>query len=153
MVPLATHRLNFSRNTISTKTDLYITHTKDTGRVPVHHNYSLCQAFRLRGGRIEMWAGETTRGWGWGESVTAIWLRAALHYQATITVNYVAMVDSDLKVRGAGGGAVSSWNEKSQRLGFTGLSFGVKIRGGSYSPPPPPPPSCLPLHCTEILGT
>ena len=138
MVPLATHRLNFSRKTISTKTDLYITHTKDTGRVPVHHNYSLCQAFRLRGRRIEMWAGKPARGWGWGESVPALWLRAALE-QATITVNYVAMVDSDLKVRvGGGGGALSSWNEKSQRLGFTGLGFGVKIRGGAELLPPPP---------------
>ena len=66
------------------------------------------------------------------------------------------MVDSDLKVRGAGGGgALSSWNEKSLRLGFTGLGFGVKMKnksgGRSYSLPPPPPPG-LPLHCTEILG-
>ena len=144
MVPLATHRLHFSRKTISTKADLYITHTKDTGRVPVHHSYSLCQEFRLRGRRIEMWAGKTARGvvLGWKRSRSLTSRRTPLSErleQATITVTYVAMVDSDLKVRG-GGGALSSWNEKSLRLGFTGLGFGVKMKnkseGRSYSLPP-----------------
>ena len=144
MVPLATHRLHFSRKTISTKTDLYITHSKDTGRVPVHYSYSLCQEFRLRGRRIEMWAGKTARrvvlGWERSRSLTS--RRTPLSERlehATITVTYVAMVDSDLKVRGeGGGGALSSWNEKSLRLGFTGLGFGVKMKnksgGRSYSP-------------------
>ena len=144
MVPLATHRLHFSRKTISTKTDLYITHTKDTGRVPVHHSYSLCQEFRLRGRRIEMWAGKTARGvvLGWERSRSLTSRRTPLSErleQATITVTYVAMVDSDLKVRGGGaGGALSRWNEKSLRLGYTGLGFGVKMKnksgGRSYSP-------------------
>lgn len=122
MVPLATHRLNFSRKTISTKTDLYITHTKDTGRVPVHHNYSLCQAFRLRGRRIEMWAGKLARGVGLG------WERSrSLTSRRTRTGYY------NCQLRCNGG----------LRLGFTGLGFGVKIRGGAELPPPPGPTTAL----------
>ena len=160
MVPLATHRLNFSRKTISTKTDIYITHTKDTGRVLVHYHYNLCRAFRLWGRRKEMWAGKTARGWGWCErSLTSRRTTPSKRLeQATITLKYVAVVDPDLKGR-EGGGTFSSLNEKSRRLGFTGLGFGVKVRGRGGAtplppPPPPPPPRAATALCLkkEILG-
>ena len=69
--------------------------------------------------------------------------------QATITVTYVAMVDSDLKVRGGGGGGVVKLERKVPVPWLYWSRFWCKMKntsgGRSYSPPPPPGAY---YHCT-----